>query len=313
MVVKKLEITKKLGELALKDTLNQSLAILNLPAIRYCERNCHNCVTSGISADPDARMSQEQIKTLIDYFTENFGTKIITINGRGDPFHPLIKDETLFKVVYGASKNLVSYVFTAGDNLDEHTCRTLASQGTNVMISLFGNRFIDEDFFAGKEYSGMRDLIAKNLRRLISVYQESDNQIPEGVTRLGMNYVITNKDLENNGERALRLRDAVNEHGLFFVCNVDFNDDNPELESLAKEISNFNLDHSTFVNGTCQMGAGSSATVDYDGAMLRCPYLDNSVNDGNFFQMSEQGLRKVLNDYMRDRTYSCVLRKRELV
>ncbi|MFH1396034.1 MAG: hypothetical protein ABIG93_01425 [archaeon] len=310
MVVNKLGVTQKLEELASENSLNSSISVLNLPAMRYCERSCPGCVTGEMSADPDKRMNYAEILDVMDYFSDHLGTKIVTINGRGDPFHPQVKDETLLKVNHAALKRQIPYVFTSGDNLDQETCDVLASCGANVMVSLFGNRFIDENFFDEKQYSGRNGVVADNLRKLISTYAQGEWQPEAGLTRLGMNYVITEMDLADNGEKVARLRDAANENGLFFVCNVDFGNDGPELRSLAKSLSNFSLDHSTFVDGVCHMGAGSSATIDYDGAILRCPYLANEMNDGNFFQMSEQERSALFIGYMYDKKFSCVLRER---
>ncbi len=325
----KLEITKKLEDLG--NELASSIAILNLPAANYCEKraeqvllpdgtlqqSCLGCVAQDIKAGK--RMPIEHIFNIIDYFSENHNTQFLTINGRGDPFHPILKSETLEKIAHADSKGMQSYVFTAGNNLDDHTCRALADQGVNIMISLLGNRFIDADFFRGKTYSGSEGrlqneaVIAENLRRLMGAYSDSESQAMEGTTRIGMNYVVTTSDIEDGCKKVSTLKGAANENRVFFVCNAEF-EPHPDkevqhkLQEIVREYSDFNLSHSTSVGGQCQMGAGSSATVDYDGTLYRCPYMD-SGGDGNFVQLDSQGVSKVLKQYMEDRKYVCVIRK----
>ena len=178
-----------------------------------------------------------------------------------------------------------AYVFTAGNNLDEITCQTLVNSEANIMISLFGNWFIDADFFSGKEYpTAPKPLqnqaeIAGNLRRLIRTYREHQNQPEEETTRIGMNYVVSWRDLSDGGAKVRALKQEANDNGIFFVVNTNFQkhpDDETQrlFEQFAHEYSDFHLRHSTAVNGQCQMGAGSSATIDFDGMLLRCPYMD---------------------------------------
>jgi hypothetical protein len=123
-----------------------------------------------------------------------------------------------------------------------------------------------------------------------------------------MNYVISEEDLKDNGKKIQSLKNAANKNGIFFVCNTNFNGFSEEERKLANKYSNFGLEHSTFVDGRCQMGAGSSATVDYDGKLFRCPYMDGN-GDGNFVQMSEEEREKVLRNYINDKDYSCVIRR----
>jgi sulfatase maturation enzyme AslB (radical SAM superfamily) len=329
---KKLEITSKLEELGHSDSLDSIIAILNLPTANFCEKrgervltqdgskqSCEGCITQGIKS-PN-RMAPLLIKKVIEFFAQNYGTRWITINGRGDPFHPELKSETIEKICYARRQwDIGSYVFTAGNNLDEATCRILAEHGVNVMISLFGNQFINADFFYGKKYfkreKPFQDEaeIAKNLRRLISTYKESSNQPKSGTTRIGMNYVVSPSDLDDKHQKLKELKAAANEQDLFFACNTPFSPHQEEaiqleLESLAREYSNFHQRHTTAVNDQCQMGAGSSATVDFDGTLLRCPYMDNQKQgDGKIHDLTESKLKKVLSFYMQDRSLPCVMR-----
>ena len=197
----------------------------------------------------------------------------------------------------------------------------LAEHEVNVMISLFGNKFIDAEFFNKKKYfHRIRPLqneaeIAANLRNLINYYRTSKRQPKQGTTRIGMNYVVSETDLKD--ERKLRLlKEAANGNKIFFVCNTNFTKHPNEeiqikLERIANFYSNFNLKHTTDVYGKCQMGAGSSATADYNGMLLRCPYMDNKEGNGKIQNLTEIRIQKVLKSYMEDRKYSCVMRKHE--
>jgi len=325
---KKLEITARLEELG---DLDRRIAILNLPTANLCEKrrerilvngklqqSCLGCVTQGLTGGK--RLSLDEIKELIDFFAIEYGTKFITINGRGDPFHPLLKKETLEKIKYAFARwGIQSYVFTAGQNLDEETCRFLAENETNAMISLFGNRFIDAEFFEGKDYpTSERPLqdkkeIAGNIRRLIKAYKSSQLN---GITRIGMNYVVSEEDLEDEN-RLLQLKDACDRNDIFLICNTQFdrNSDSTmqlRLEQLARRHSSFGLRHSTTVNDQCQMGAGSSATIDFDGMLLRCPYMPNKEGDGLVGKLTIQERKKILQQYIADRTYPCVMRKHQV-
>jgi len=332
MVERKLEITKKLEALAQTGALDSSIAILNLPSANYCEKraeriyigqklqqSCFGCVTQRIISNSCLKI--EEIKIIIDFFIQKYGTQFITINGRGDPFHPRLKEDNLEKIRYAYSQyGVQAYVFTAGDNLDEKTCQTLADCEANIMISLFGNGFIDAGFFKGQEYpTSTRPLqnqaeIAQNLRRLISIYKLRLNQPEEGTTRLGMNYVVSEGDLIDSGAKLKALKQATNDSGIFFVVNTNFQK-HPDYETQrifeehAYEYSDFHLRHSTFVNGQCQMGAGSSATLDFDGMLLRCPYMDNAEGNGRFQNLSLERVKEILKWYMEDRSYPCVMRK----
>lgn len=332
MVEKTLELTKKLEELDREGGLDREIAILNLPSVNYCEKraervlvngrlqqSCLGCVTQGISSsDP---LGIDEIKKIIDFFAEQYGTRFITINGRGDPFHPELKKENLKKIGYAHKRyGIQAYVFTAGNNLDHRTCRFLTDNKVNVMISLFGNEFIDAEFFAGKEYSTAqkpvqnRAEIAENLRRLIREYRENSEQPEEGTTRIGMNYVVSERDMGDSGAKVRALKQAANDNGIFFVVNTNFQihldlRKQRALEQIAYEYSDFHLRHSTFVNGRCQMGAGSSATVDYDGTLLRCPYIDNKEGDGKIQELFLERVNEIIAGYMRDRKSFCVMRR----
>ena len=294
----KLEILQELENLKEKLHHKDFIAILNLPAINYCEKRaemiklsngelqqaCKGCVTQGII--PKGRLSINEIKKIIDFFVENYGTRFITINGRGNPFHRDIKKETLEKIEYAFSKGIQSYIFTAGNNLDKKTCKVLAKNKANIMISLFGNRFIDAEFFKGKKYSAPKGKhmqnekeLAENLRNLIKIHKDKSVLFSNGSTRIGMNYVISETDLADKCKKIKLLKEEIIKNGIFFICNTNF-EPHPnlkiqeKLKELAKIYSDFHLSHSTAVEGQCQMGAGSSATVDYDGELYRCPYMD---------------------------------------
>lgn len=322
----KLEITKKLEGIG--DSLDKSIAILNLPAANLCEKRaemvraadgvleqaCNGCISQNIKIGE--RLPFGKIKKIIDFFSDNYQTRFLTINGRGNPFHPSLKKETLNKIAYASSKGIQSYVFTAGTNLDEGTCKRLAYYEANVMISLFGNKFIDEEFFKGKRYPSARKplqnkaKIARNLRMLIKIYGSS--KPGKGITRIGMNYVISERDLENESKVKL-LKEAANRNGIFLICNTNFLPHpnqriRKRMQDLAIKNSNFHLRHSTYVNGRCQMGAGSSATVDYNGELYRCPYMDGK-GDGKFQELSGNQIKRILSRYMKDRKYACVLRR----
>lgn len=322
----KLEITKKLEDI--RDSLDNSIAILNLPAANLCEKRtemvraadggleqaCKGCISQNIKIGE--RLPIGKLKEIVDFFSEDYQTRFLTINGRGNPFHPSLKKETLDKIAYASSRGIQSYVFTAGTNLDEGTCKRLAEHKANVMISLFGNKFIDEDFFKGKRYPSAREplqnqaKIVRNLRMLIKTYVSSSPG--KGITRIGMNYVISESDMEDESKVRL-LKEAANRNGVFLICNTNFlphpnQKIRKRMQDIAIKHSNFHLRHSTYVNGRCQMGAGSSATVDYNGELYRCPYMDGK-GDGKFQELSENQIKRVLSRYMKDRKYACVLRR----
>lgn len=332
---KKLEITSKLEDLANDGTLDCRIAVLNLPSANYCRKRtelvqindgklqqaCQGCITQMIKCEDS--LGIEDVKSVIDYFTLNYGTKFITINGRGDPFHPKLVECNLGKIRYAYQKyGIQAYVFTAGNDLHEKTCDILAENEANVMISLFGNQFIDAEFFSGKEYPKSKrpmqnqNEIAGNLRRLIEIYNEHPKQPKNGTTRVGMNYVVSERDIMDGRVKIRALKEAANSNNIFFVVNTCFDKNADEsiqtqLEKIAHQYSDFGLKHSTSVNGQCQMGAGSAATVDYNGMLLRCPYMKNEDSEGRFHELSETGREKVLEGYMKDRAYSCVMRKHE--
>lgn len=334
MVEKKIEITKKLEDLAKEGALDSGIVILNLPSANYCEKraerisvggklqqSCLGCVTQKIQSKNSLRIGE--IKKIIDFFAEQYGTQFITINGRGDPFHPQLADLNLEKIRYAYEKyGIQSYVFSAGNNLDGRVCRTLADNEANVMISLFGNKFIDSDFFSGKEYlpapKPLQDKkeIAENLRRLIETFRRHPKQAKEGTTRIGMNYVVSERDFANDGVKVRFLKRSANDNEIFFVVNTPFQKHRNEyvqklLESYAYAYSDFSLRHSTAVGGQCQMGAGSSATVDHNGMLLRCPYMNNEDGDGKFQDLSPEKIKEILGKYMKDRSYPCVMRKHQ--
>ncbi len=326
----KLEITKKLEDL--EDSLYEDgfVAILNMPTANKCEKRaeivvvngeprqaCRNCVTQGIKSG--RRLSLHESAVIVDYFADNFRTLFLTVNGRGDPFHPELKAETLGKIGHARKRGMQSYVFTAGNNLDDTTCETLADNEVNVMISLYGNRFIGHEFFEGTVYPKSTGRlqnqaeIAENLRRLMKAYKNS-KQPEHGTTRLGMNYVVLEEDLCT--ERISALRQAANANGIFFICNTPF-EQHPDpyvqdqIRKLTREYSDFHISHSTGVNGQCQMGAGSSVTVDYDGTFYRCPYMSGR-GDGNFLMLSEPERRAIVKGYLTDRGWVCVMRGTKL-
>jgi MoaA/NifB/PqqE/SkfB family radical SAM enzyme len=308
---KKLEITRKLERMDLRSTI----AILNLPAPYHCDKGCKDCVIRGkqnILAERSGRLPLEQIKRIMDLFARQYGTVFITINGRGDPFHREVREETLEKISYANERNMQALVFTAGDNLDDYVCGLLAECRANVMISLFGNGFIDAEFFGGRVYSGRDELTAENLRRLMRIYRESPYQPEDGTARLGFNYVVDEQDM-SNPTKLMELREAARGNGLFFLCNTNFiPHPDPEvreqLRLFALEQSDFNLAHSTFAQGVCQMGAGSSVTIAADGEIYRCPYMTEG-GEGKIIDMSDERLKEIMARYMNERRYACVLRK----
>ncbi|MBD3210934.1 hypothetical protein GF318_06160 [Candidatus Micrarchaeota archaeon] len=319
---RKLEITRKLEFMAvsshpkkLGNLLENSVAILNLPASFHCDKGCPGCVMQkddAILKEREGALPRWKIFSLISEFSEKFGTKFITINGRGGPLHPMVKGETLEKIQYAEARGISSYLFTSGDYLEPETCELLAALGSNVMISLLGNGFLDKDFFSGREYQGTPKTIAGNVRMLISAFRDSRNQPEEGLTRLGMNYVVSRRDLKKPA-RLRELKKAANDNGIFFVCNVDFEPDlNPfrraRLLRLAKECSDFNLSHSTSVKGICQMGAGSSLTIAPDGSIYHCPYMYEG-SDGNITTVSEEQLLRIAARYITQEQYACIKRK----
>ncbi len=308
-MAKKLEITRKLERMG-KD-LKSRIAILNLPAPYYCTKGCKGCISSDKGSIARERRGRIEFRGLIKLFAGQHGTRFITVNGRGDPFHPMVVAETLEKIRYAYGEGMQSYVFSAGQNLEESICDFLAGYKANVMISLFGNSFMDESFFDGRSYSGRQGEIADNIRRLMAIYAEAD-QPEKGTTRIGMNYVISENDLESP-ERVRALRKAAECRGIFFICNTNFGIslDGKIMERLrifAAENSTSGMAHSTFVDGRCQMGAGSSITIAPDGEIYRCPYMLEG-GDGKITEISNSDLRKILDRYLEDRSYFCILRK----
>jgi len=212
------------------------------------------------------------------------------------------------------------YIFTAGNDLDRETSEFLAYHGVNVTMSLLGNPFIDADFFNGKQYPKGRMVprklqnqaaIANNLRYLIGQHQGQCTQPSEGIVRLAMNYVLTEADLRD-ASKVRELKQAAEENNIAFVCNLPF-EKHPEapkqawMEKLAAQI-NENRPHSTYVKGCCQMGAGSSATVDYDGRLFRCPYM-TKYHFGNFLTRDSTEKSEILARFLRDKRYICTLRE----
>lgn len=323
-----LEINQLMLDLG-EEYLRHNITMLNLPDINLCEKrseviempdrsqkqSCFGCITQGIGLKD--RMTLDDVRLVIDYFAENHGTKILTIPGRGDPLHPLVKDYTFEKIKHAKTRGLVTYIFNASNNLDPYTCELLSNEGVNVIMSLFGNPFIDADFFAEKQYPTSEGrlqnqaAVAENFRRLVQTYRQSSNQPVRGTSRLGMNYTVSEADLKDD-TKLRNLKNAANEVGLFFVCNTNFHPNHDLntrklLRELAKTYSNFGIEHSTGVYGQCQMGAGSSATVDYNGTLFRCPYM-KGLGDGSFTELPEEDRKLVLDSYQADRKYICVMR-----
>ncbi len=325
----KLEITKKLEDLGEKLDRKDFVAILNLPDANLCEKRaevvigesgeleqaCLGCITQGIVVSE--MLSMSDIKSVIVFFADNYGTKFITINGRGDPLHPKLRERTLEKIRYAAEKGIQSYIFTAGQNLDWITCRILADYGVTVMMSLFGNKFIDADFFDGKEYSEAEGRlqnqakIAENFRRLIKIYREHTNQPEKRTSRLGMNYVVSERDILDGAEKLRKLREAAHKNGIVLIVSTNF-EPHPDTEIQKKLVQlvrqNTDTVYSTGVGGQCQMGAGSSATVDFNGQMYRCPYM-RCRREGNFLRLTEDKRKEVIAKYLQSRDYACVVRR----
>lgn len=328
--MKMLHITDTLRK---RDDLDKIIAILNLPRPNICTRrgkkvvaddgtidySCKGCIAGADKGGP--MLSLDSIKGIIDYFKDKYGTIFTTITGKGDPFHPKLVDSSVGILDHSAKRGLIPYVFTAGDHLDDRVIKALVDSKANVMISLLGNPFIDADFFAGKTYPKITDpgfidphAIAGSIRKLISAYK--DIPTPAGTTRIGMNYVIKPADLKDDSKvKALSM--AAADHGIFLICNPYFAPDidattTDALAKMAKKYSHFHLTHSTGFDGRCHVGAGSSATVDYDGRLFRCPHMTDG-DDGNFTDLIKTGdISKVLAKYIADRKYSCMMRKTRL-
>ena len=136
--------------------------------------------------------------------------------------------------------------------------------------------------------------------------------MPKGITRVCMNYVISDKDIKDKAKKLSKLKIAANKNGISLIVNTNFkrsSDKNKQkhIEAIAKKYSDFNLKHTTDVNGICQMGAGSSITVDYDGTILRCPYMDNKDGVGNFLDLREEDIKKRVKEFFKNKK-SCVMR-----
>jgi MoaA/NifB/PqqE/SkfB family radical SAM enzyme len=323
-----LRITRELEQLAEEGTLDERIAMLNLPGPNLCgkrlewrvdddgelRQSCEGCVTQPLG-NRAHWLDDETVRGLIDRFAARYETRWVTVTGWGDPFHPVVKPQTLLKVAFAHERGLGSYLFTAGDNLDQATCDFLARTKTDVMLSLYGNPFLDARFFEGKTaYSSGRGRIqdeariAHSFRRLIASLRQEP--LPAGLTRVGMNYVLTKRDLRDQS-RVQELKAAANEHGVYFVANLDFKQNPDEkvqerLVSLAQSV-NGSRAHSTMVHGHCRMGVGS-VTVAYDGTLYACPYLSGE-GDGNINLLDEAGLDWIVRGYMADRRFACAYRK----
>ena len=123
-----------------------------------------------------------------------------------------------------------------------------------------------------------------------------------------MNYVVGPGDLRDKS-RLLHAKQTAHDDGIFFVCNTNFSQKSQEeVARLATEHTDFRLPHSTFADGRCQMGAGSSITIAANGEIYRCPYmLDGS--DAKITDLSEDMLKATIFRYLGNREYSCVIRK----
>ena len=338
----KLEITMELEKLALTEDLDDRIAVLNMPVGPLCGKmsekviergterySCEDCIArvllqaKGLSLGEG--MSEEQAEEIIDFFAEHHGTRIITVNGRGDPFHPNYRRGTLAKIRHAAKRGMQSYVFTAGNALDDEIIEQLALHKVNVMISEYGNKvtaegksFLDADFFSGRAYSSSTgrffdaNSVATNLRQLIARYQQM-NDTPLGATRLGMNYVVTEEDIIDSGMKLSLLKEEADRNRIFLICNTPFDKNQDEskqnvLERMAHKYSSFHLQHSTLVDGYCRMGVGA-ITVEHDGTVLDCPYKNVSDGEGNFFELLKSGRIYDVVDRFRDsRVAPCVLR-----
>jgi len=313
-MAKKLEVTRSLERQAERrrhslGDAEPAVDMLNLPAAFLCERSCAGCIANHddiAKKEMLGRLPRWSLYDVISLFAKRFGTRHITINGRGDPLHPLIRNETLGKINYAFTLGLGAYLFTSGSNLDIKACRLLAAHKTNVMISLFGNRFIDAGFFEGKRYEGEKGRIAANIRMLMHAYKATDEP-GDGLTRIGMNYVVQESDLERSG-RLRKLHEAAADNGIFFICNTSFSERCDTLREFARENSDFSLPHSTAVDGICQMGAGASITVAANGDIYRCPYMLEG-SDGNIRGMTEEGIRAIIARHRAGDGFACTLRK----
>ena len=128
-----------------------------------------------------------------------------------------------------------------------------------------------------------------------------------------MNYVVTESDLGDQGAKVRALKHSANEHGIYFVCNVPFERERYDpviwmrLKTMAEQYSDFGKSHSTTVDGQCQMGAGSGVTVDFNGALLRCPYMPTSEGKGKFLDLTPAERDQRIAEF-REETRACVMR-----
>jgi sulfatase maturation enzyme AslB (radical SAM superfamily) len=310
---RKLEITRKL-EMMGRAELKRRVAILNLPAPFHCTKKCTGCIARGKTRlEAAGKKDWSKMKPFVEYFSDEHGTRFISINGRGDPFHPSVRDETMEKIRYVRGMGIQSLVFSSGDNLDDEVIGFLIEHEVNVMISLFGNGFVDAELFDDKRYGAEDRKIADSVMKLVKA---NGRNLPRlrGTTRVGMNYVLSPGDLQQPS-RMINLRKAAVENDVFFICNLNFVPEKDEevrerLMVLAEENSNFRMHHSTEVDGVCRMGAGSSLTIAANGDIYLCPYMfENS--DGNVFELSLGEIRGIIEEHRGMRPVRCVLRDRK--
>ncbi|MBN2121498.1 hypothetical protein JW721_00360 [Candidatus Micrarchaeota archaeon] len=302
-----------------KMSLRRKFRILNLPGTFHCEEQCRKCINREGSAanahfrELNGKLPMKATKQLISLFARRFGTKFVAISGRGDPFHPRVAQETMQKIAHATSEGVRSYVFTQGNNLSPQICRFLSNHGVNVMIGLAGNNtFIDEKFFKGAAYGGRSAEIATSLRTLFLAYTYCSNPPAYGLTRLGMNYVLGING-EPDLDKLAALKDAANGNGIYFVCNTPLHSEEGrkhkrKMAALALAYSDFNLPHSTYADGRCQMGAGSSITIAPNEDVYRCPHMmEGSM--GNIMLLKEEPLTALFSRCLGDRRHACVIRK----
>jgi hypothetical protein len=217
----------------------------------------------------------------------------------------------MHKISCASELGIQALLFTSGDHVDPELAASLARHRSNLVVSLFGNPFVDADFLADHTvHPAFSEPAARGLYYLMSAYAlepESES------TRIAFNYVVSESDLRDP-TRLAALKVAIESHGFCLVCNTDFFPEKyhadvwAALGRLAIEYSTLGNPHTTVVDGVCQMGAGSSFTIAANGDIYRCPYLVGNP-DGNITVISPEELDGLISKYKLHREFACVFRR----